>query len=294
MKKCVQGSPELKEYLKENPNNRVGFIGNNPKIFYYQLDNGSWSTSFYKDNMEVVSFADYFNLPIDRNLAIDYTNSTDEEMIQIIAILNNFGESVFRDLVDEVNAKRRSRYNYKSLICSSTSKQWARSYNTPTITAKEFINKYSSTIPQSIMNTPTVTTEKSKAFNQTAFFTEDREFKILWSDVRTEKATIAKEVFLTRTLKVGGVERDVSLAVIIDESWSLHAGYSVRNPKFDKVNNTEIAKRVARNRAIHPRTNLLRNEGITPELVSKQVLRGIADMIFAKIINGEIEIKGIK
>lgn len=295
MKKCIIGCSKLKDYLLNHPDNNWAWIGENPTMYYFQESDGQWSGSSTLEDMKVVTFEEYFDtkLSINRKWLIDYGNATDEELTQVITILSHFGESILMKVVNDVNAKKGNSYSYKSLRFSSTSKRWSRTYETPTISAKEFINKHSSKIPQTDMNTTTTPTAV-KPFNQTAFFTEGKEFKILWSDVRTSKNFITKEVFLTRTLKVGGVERDVSLAVIIDESWSLHVGYSVRNPKFDKVNNTEIAKRVARNRAIHPRTNLLRNESMTPELVSKQVLRGIADMVFAKIIKGEIEIKGIK
>lgn len=294
MKKCIIGSSKLEDYLLNHPDNRRAWVGKNPTMYYFQASSGQWMASSTLQDMKVVTFEEYFDtkLSIDRKWLIDYGNATDEELTQVITILSHFGESILMKVVNDVNAKKGNSYNYKSLRFSSTSKRWSRTYETPTISAKEFIAKYSQTTTPEKMETTTPTAVKP--FNQTAFFTEGKEFKILWSNVRTQRGTIAKEVFLTRTLKVGEVERDVSLAVIIDEDWSLHVGYSVRNPKFDKVNNTEIAKRVARNRAIHPRTNLLRNESITPELVSKQVLRGIADMVFAKIIKGEIEIKGIK
>lgn len=131
------------------------------------------------------------------------------------------------------------------------------------------------------------------------------------SKAGTTISTIAKEVFLTRTIKVKTVkfdkkdktqekpivtyiDRDVSVSVIADKDWNIYAGYSIRNPKWDKENKPELAKTVARNRAVNDRTNLTKGESITPELVSKHVLKGVADLIFSKIGSGIIEIKGVK
>lgn len=108
------------------------------------------------------------------------------------------------------------------------------------------------------------------------------------------KVTIMKETTTTRTIKINGVERDLSVSVIVDEKWNIHAGYAIRNPKWDKENNPELAKTVARNRAINSKTNLLKNEAISIGLASKYVLKGIAEQIFANVSKGIIQIKGVK
>lgn len=115
--------------------------------------------------------------------------------------------------------------------------------------------------------------------------------KILRTD-GTFKAEVIKEVFLTRTIKVNGVEREVSVAVLIDGDCTVYSGYSVKNP-VDKRDNA-LGKQIARSRAVNEKTNLTRSEGVSVELANKYVLRGIADMVFADISKGKVELKGVK
>lgn len=104
---------------------------------------------------------------------------------------------------------------------------------------------------------------------------------------------IVKEVFMTRNILINGTERETSIAVLALQDGAIYTGYAIRDPRFDATHNETLAKRVARNRAVNNRSNLTRHEAITPRFISKQVLKGIADQMFAEISKGTIEIKGV-
>jgi len=104
--------------------------------------------------------------------------------------------------------------------------------------------------------------------------------------------TDAKELkaALTKTISVKGVEREVTVVVLINNG-EVRSGYSVRIPE-DK-HNKELAEKIAKGRALNDKTNL------TTMLVGlgmdkKFILYAIAEDLLRKVSEGKIEIKGVK
>lgn len=98
------------------------------------------------------------------------------------------------------------------------------------------------------------------------------------------------QVIKTKTVKVSGVERDVTAAVLIVDGL-LRGGYAVRLP--DDSADAEIAATIAKGRALNNKTNVLEMQ-VGFGMDKKFILHAIADNIINRIEWGEIVIKGIK
>lgn len=159
---------------------------------------------------------------------------------------------------------------------------------------EHFLNEQTNQNNQTILNSEGMQTTEKPKDRIVVIINKNNEIETSKNGITTKKVLIWKETITTRTLKINGVERDLSVSVIVDEDWNIHAGYSIRNPKWDKENNPELAKTVARNRAVNPKTNLLKSESISIGIISKYVLKGIAEQIFANVSKGIIQIKGVK
>lgn len=183
---------------------------------------------------------------------------------------------------------------------SGNVKNWAYEYSDnlkgyTEISIEEYKKYLASINSQPTQNLQSMqTTDKPKEERIIVLINKNNEIETLKDKLQITKVGIVKEVLITRSIKINGAERDLSVSVIVDTNWNIHAGYSVRNPKWDETHNPKLAKTVARNRAVNPKTNLLKNESIGMGLASKYVLKGISDQIFANVSKGSIEIKGVK
>ena len=97
--------------------------------------------------------------------------------------------------------------------------------------------------------------------------------------------------FQTKTLRVNGVERDITVA-IHTEGDKLYGGYAVRNP-VDTEFNKDKAKLIATGRAMNERTNLLKGESVG-SLNHRYILKAIAENLLREIKIRNILIKGIR
>jgi hypothetical protein len=96
----------------------------------------------------------------------------------------------------------------------------------------------------------------------------------------------------TKTIKINGLDREVTVAVLITAGTKIKAGYSVKNPE-DKTNQ-ELANMIALGRADKEKTAIDTGMYITDSMRKKFILYAIADNIFGQIERGTIQIKGVK
>lgn len=97
--------------------------------------------------------------------------------------------------------------------------------------------------------------------------------------------------FQTKTLRVNGIIRDITVAVILKAD-KLYGGYAVRNPSDTEFNQAK-AKLIATGRAMNERTNLLKGESVG-SLNHRYILKAIAENLLREIELGNIIIKGIR
>lgn len=171
-------------------------------------------------------------------------------------------------------------------------------------------NRQEQTTNQTTQNLEAMNTTAQPKDKINAYINNENEIVVTKNGSTTLQVAIAKETITTRVVKlqsvsfdrkdkakenpiVTTVEREVSISVIADKKGDIHTGYSVKNPT-DKNVLDEIGKTIARNRAVNPKTNLTLGEGVTTTLISKQVLKGVADLIFAQMSQGSIKLKGVK
>lgn len=107
------------------------------------------------------------------------------------------------------------------------------------------------------------------------------------------KQEIMKDLkyFQTKTLRVNGIIRDITVAVILKAD-KLYGGYAVRNPSDTEFNQAK-AKLIATGRAMNERTNLLKGESVG-SLNHRYILKAIAENLLREIEIGHILIKGIR
>lgn len=115
------------------------------------------------------------------------------------------------------------------------------------------------------------------------------------SEVKNSKRLqIEKEVYVFRPMVINGVERDVTLAVLVNVGGDVLVGYSIKNPA--DTENPALAKQIAKGRAMNFRTQLNKGKGdsLVSQYRNKHIMRGIADMYFAEIKSGRLTFKGVK
>ena len=101
---------------------------------------------------------------------------------------------------------------------------------------------------------------------------------------------VKHESYFTKVINLNGKEREVMVATVISHSNVVAVGYSVKHPNDN--DNVEISKRVSKGRALEPKTSLMR-ETLPEKFIDKNVLKGIAEMVWSKISKGEIKLKGV-
>lgn len=134
--------------------------------------------------------------------------------------------------------------------------------------------------------------QKTEVMKKVTVINSKNEIEVI-NGITSNTFPIAKEVFVTRNIFINGTERETSIAVLASCDGDIYTGYAIRDPRFDASHNETLAKSVARNRAVNNRSNLTKHEAVSPRFITKQVLRGIADQVFAEISKGTIEIKGV-
>ena len=98
------------------------------------------------------------------------------------------------------------------------------------------------------------------------------------------------KVVKTQSVKIDGIERDVTVAVVVTDG-QVRTGYSVRMPEDEQ--DEKLAETIAVGRAMKDKTNL------TPDMVmgigmdKKYILYAIADHHLKVISDGNV-VKGIK
>lgn len=223
-------------------------------------------------------------------------------------------------LMKELNSNLTGNSISAGYYSSDDGKSWAYEYLSnlggyTKITVTEF-KQYLDTqkINQSTNNQTTEAimqpNETSKQERITAMITENNQIVVQKDDRITLNVNLIKETITTRVVKlqsvsfdkkdkaketpiVTTVEREVSVSVIADENGHIYTGYVVKNPTDKKVS-PELGKEIARNRAVNPKTNLTPHEVLTIGIISKQVLKGIAETFFERMSKGSVKLKGVK
>ena len=108
--------------------------------------------------------------------------------------------------------------------------------------------------------------------------------------LKTKHNNVKYENYFTKAITLNNSIREVTIATIVSHSNVVAVGYSVKHPK-DK-GSLEISNKVAKGRALEPKTSLMR-ETLPEKFIDKNVLKGIAEMVWSKISKGEIKLKGV-
>ena len=105
------------------------------------------------------------------------------------------------------------------------------------------------------------------------------------------------KLFKTQDLLINNKLRTVTIALVIDNTGHIRAGYSVLNEgdEFDK----DLGKTISLGRAMNDKTNLFKDKhyGISTDLESdfgRLFLKHLSDVVLRDIESGKYQIKGIK
>lgn len=136
--------------------------------------------------------------------------------------------------------------------------------------------------------------------NSVTYFIEHENKEVTLEDLQklnnktsqTMKTTSQKPVKLTRTrtISVGGQERDITITSLFDGD-QVRTGYAVRNTMDEP--NKELAVDISTGRAMSNKTNMTPNLVILNEH-DRYLLYAVVDNMFNEIKRGKVEIKGIK
>lgn len=128
------------------------------------------------------------------------------------------------------------------------------------------------------------------------------DFSVFYKTKTTQTKAIQMKTtkyFTTKTINVGSLERDITIAVFCD-GVNLFGGYAVRNPidvlptNLDELANfVSKRKTIAEGRAFNPKTNMLKGKTVG-SLNERYILKAIADNLLREIETGKIIIKGIR
>lgn len=103
---------------------------------------------------------------------------------------------------------------------------------------------------------------------------------------------IAMQITKTQPLKINGVKRIVTIAVVVGFDCKVNTGYSVCLP--EDVFKEKLSIDIAVGRALKPKTNLTPDMEVGKGMDKKYILYAIAEDALKRIEKGTLVIKGIR